>query len=331
MAPRIAVIGMGGSISTPARDPLDLYEYGQHAKPLQVGEVLHMFSGVLAEFEIVPVPFCALDSAAADPSVWLALNRTIAHVAADGALGGIVVMHGTSTLEETAYFLHLAAKVDLPIVLVGAQRPPNGLGTDAGINLVNALRVARAPQSRGLGVLVVMNDEIQCAREVAKSSNFALDAFRTPDLGMLGNVGPDGRVSLYRRPVRRHAPDTVFDVLTLEKLPAVEIVYSYAGASARAVEAFVADGVEGIVVAGTPPGRPSPAQRVALLDAVSRGVLVIQSSRAGSGRVVQRGEDRSAGFVPADNLNPQKARVLAMLALSCTRDREMIRGMFEEY
>lgn len=331
MPPRIALIGMGGSISTLGRHPLDLYEYGQYAKPLPIDGAMRIFSDILGAFDIVPVPFQALDSAAADPAMWLELNRTISRVGADASIAGIVLMHGTSTLEETAYFLHLATKVDTPIVLVGAQRPPNGLGTDAGINLLNALRVASAPGSRGLGVLVVMNDEVHSARDVTKSGNFSLDAFRTPGFGALGNVDPDGAVTLYRRSTRRHAPDTAFDVLQLHQLPAVEIIYSYAGASPRAIEAFIDDGAKGIVVAGMPPGRASPAQRVALLEAVRRGVLVVQCSRAGSGRIVQRSDDRSAGFVPADNLNPQKARVLAMLALSCTSDRDVIVRMFTEY
>ncbi|TMG87094.1 MAG: asparaginase [Betaproteobacteria bacterium] len=295
MQPRIAVIGMGGSISTLGRHKLDLFEYGQFAKPLQVEDVLGMFSDVLVGFDVVPVPFRAIDSATVDLALWLELNGLISRVAADGSIAGIVILHGTSTLEETAYFLHLTVKVATPIVLVGAQRPPNGLGSDAGINLVNALRVAAAREARGLG------------------------------------VDPDGAVAIYRLPARRHAPDTEFDVSDLQQLPSVEIVYSYAGASARAIEAFVEDGVKGIVVAGMPPGRASPAQRAALIVAAKRGVLVVQCSRAGSGRVIQRSEDREAGFVAADNLNPQKARVLAMLALCCTDDRAAIARMFIEY
>jgi L-asparaginase len=331
MRPRIAVIGMGGSLSTPARHKLDLFEYGQYARPARVEDVLAMFSDVLVDFDILPVPFHAIDSAALDPPLWLELNREISRVGCDPAVRGIVLIHGTSTLEETAYFLHLAVRVPLPIVVVGAQRPPNGLGSDAGINLLNGLRVAASEEARGLGVLVVMADEIHSARDVTKSSNFRLHAFRTPDLGVLGSVEPDGAVAIYRRSVRRHAPDTEFDVGELRELPAVEIVYSYAGASPHAVEAFVAAGAKGIVVAGTPPGRPSPAQRVALVNAVRAGALVVQCSRAGSGKIAQRGDDRAAGFVAGDNLNPQKARVLAMLALSRTSDRATIARMFEQY
>lgn len=330
--PRVAVIGTGGSIATPARHELDLFAYGQFAKPMPLGELLALFAPVLKGFDIVPVPFRAIDSGSADAALWLELNREIARTAERSpGIEAIVVTHGTSTLEETAYFLNLAAKVPVPIVLTAAQRPPNGLSSDAGINLVNALRVAASPASRGLGVLVVMNDEVQAAREVAKTSNFRLHAFQTADFGVLGHVEPDGTVSVYRRPARRHAPDTEFDVQALKDLPAVEIVYSYAGASASAVEAFVASGCRGIVFAGMPPGRPSPAQRTALLKAAQSGILVVQCSRSGSGRIVQRGEDRDAGFVPADNLNPQKARVLAMVALAATSERREITRMFAEY
>jgi L-asparaginase len=330
--PRVAVIGTGGSIATPARHPLDLFEYGQFAKPMPVDELLATFAPALTDFDVVPVPFRAIDSASADAALWLELNREIERTAArHPRLEGIVVTHGTSTLEETAYFLNLVVKVTVPVVLVAAQRPPNALGSDAGVNLVNALRVAASTQSRNLGVLVVMNDEVQSAREVAKTSNFRLDAFRTPDFGILGNVEPDGTVSIYRRPARRHAPDTEFDVRKLKELPAVEIAYAYAGASACAVEAFSAAGCRGIVFAGMPPGRASPAQRVALVKAAQNGILVVQCSRAGSGRIVQRSEDRDAGFVPADNLNPQKARVLAMVALAATTERREITRMFAEY
>jgi L-asparaginase len=331
MRPRIAVIGMGGSISTPARNELDLYEYGQFSTPLQVEDLLRSFSEVLTDFDVVPVSFRAIDSAAADPALWLELNREVSRIGSDDSIAGIVITHGTSTMEETAYFLHLATKVRIPVVLTGAQRPLNGLSSDAGANLVAALRVAATREAHGLGVLVVMNDEVQSAREVSKTSNFRLQAFRTPEFGVLGNVDPDGSVAIYHKPARRHAPDTEFHADDLRELPPVEIAYSYAGASAVAVEAFVNAGVKGIVVAGVPPGRPSPSQRAALADAAESGVLVVQCSRAGSGRVVQRSEDSGAGFVAADNLNPQKARVLAMLALSCTSDRAAITRMFKEY
>jgi L-asparaginase len=223
------------------------------------------------------------------------------------------------------------AKVDIPIVLVGAQRPPNGLSTDAGINLINAIRVAASPAARKLGVLVVMNDEIHCARDVSKNSSYRLHAFRTADFGMLGNADPDGAVTIYRTPVRRHAPNTEFDTLHLQSLPRVDIVYSHAEADSLIIDSLVRLGTKGIVVAGLPPGRPTLAQRSALVAASEKGVLVVQSSRAGSGRVIVSTQDVKDGLVAADSLNPQKARVLSMLALTVTTDRHAIQQMFADY
>lgn len=332
MPPRIAIVGTGGSIATPGRSDLDHFEYGAFSKPLDLGALLAMVPTVTREFDVVPVDFRVVDSVALDPPAWLDLNREITRIVeSDDSIAGIVVTHGTSTLEETAYFLHLATKVDLPLVVVGAQRPPNTIGSDSGINLLNALRVAASPAARGLGVLVVMNGEVHCARDVGKVSNFSLGAFRTVDFGMLGNVDPDGTVRIDRKPARRHMPDTEFDVLGHDDLPPVDIVCCYAGASACAVDAFVQSGSKGIVFAGTPPGRPSPAQRVALARATKDGVLVVQCSRAGSGRVVQRADDRALAFVGGDTLTPQKARVLAMLGLTRSNDPVEIGRMFGEY
>ncbi|MCH9673099.1 MAG: asparaginase, partial [Gammaproteobacteria bacterium] len=264
---------------------------------------------------------------------WLALNRLIHDVAnASPPPDGIVVTHGTATLEETAYLLHLTLKTAIPVVLVGAQRPSNALGTDAGMNLLNAVRVAASPDARGMGVLTVLNDEIQSARDVTKTSTFRLQTFKSPDAGPLGIADADGRVVFYRRPFRRHAPDTEFDIRTLHALPRVDISYSYAGADGTAIEAFVAKGARAIVSAGVAPGLPTPAQREALRAAHNAGVTVVYSSRAGGGRVMLRDAMQEDGIIAADNLNPQKARVLIMLGL--TREDSTpsaLQRMFEVY
>lgn len=341
--PSVAVIGTGGSISTVGRHNLDLFEYGDFGRTLEVDELLALFPEVATAAEVVPVRFRALLSTAVGPPDWLALNELVHQVAAANPRpDGVVITHGTATLEETAYFLNLTLKVDLPVVLVGAQRPPNGLSTDAGLNLVNAVRVAAAPAARGLGVLVLLNDEIQAAREVTKASTYRLETFRSPDLGMLGYADADGRVVIYRAPTRRHAPDTVFDVRGRSELPRVDVAYSYAGSDGAAIEALVERGARGIVSAGLAPGRVTPGEREALVEARRRGVLVVQSSRAGSGRVLRREWERQHGIVTADNLNPQKARILAQLALTLSSDADMpaarrgddpeqIQQLFEEY
>jgi L-asparaginase len=215
--------------------------------------------------------------------------------------------------------------------VVGAQRPATGLSSDAGLNLLNAARVAGAPEARGLGVLVLLNEEIQTARDVTKTSTLRLETFRSPDLGMLGYADPDGRVAIYRRPSRRHAPDTEFDVRGRTELPRVDIAASYAGADGAAIRAFVDAGARAIVSASLPPGVTTPAETEALLDGRRRGVAIVLSSRAGSGRVLPRTLLRQQGFVVADNLTPQKARVLAMLALTRTDDVSEIQRMFDEY
>ena len=179
-------------------------------------------------------------------------------------------------------------------------------------------------------MLVALNDEIQSAREVTKTSTYRLQTFHTPDFGVLGHIDGDG-VQIYRRPARRHAPDTEFEVAGLGDLPRVDIAYSYAGGDGTVVDALVAAGASGIVSAGLAPGIPTPLERAALERARDAGVVVVQSSRAGSGRVALRRYLEEAGMVAADNLNPQKARVLLMLALTRTQDVGAIRRLFATY
>jgi len=332
MKRRVALIGTGGTISSIGRGSLDLWEYMDTSRKAEPAELLERFPEVAAAAEIVPVRFRAVGSAAIGPRDWLALDAAVHDaVAREAPLDGVVITHGTATLEETAYFLDLSLKVDATVVVVGSQRPATGLSSDAGLNLLNAVRVAGAPEARGLGVLVLLNDEIQAAREVAKTSTLRLETFRSPDLGMLGYADPDGRVAIYRRPARRHAPDTEFDVRGRTELPRVDIAASYAGADGSAIRAFVAAGARAIVSASLPPGVTTPAETEALLEARRRGVSIVLSSRAGSGRVLPRTLLREQGFVVADNLTPQKARVLAMLALTRTEDVSEIQRMFDAY
>jgi L-asparaginase len=327
--PRIAVIGTGGTIGTEGRNSLDLFEYMDFGQRIPIDQLLARFPEIAAVADTIPIPFRAVGSAAIGPNDWLELNEIIHTSAAEA--DGVVVTHGTATLEETAYFLNLTHKVDLPVVIVGAQRPSGGLSSDAGMNLLNAVRLAASPNARGLGVLVLLNDEIQAAREVTKTSTLRLETFRAHDLGMLGYVDADGRVETYRAPTRKHAPDTEFDVRGATALPRVEIAYSYAGSTGLAIEAFSRAGADGVVCASMAPGLVTPDEQRAQQLAREMGVVVVQSSRAGSGRVVQRTRLREAGIVAADNLNPQKARILAMLALTRTKDPGQIQSLFDTY
>jgi len=328
---KVTIIGTGGSISTPGRHSLD-YEYSDYGPPVEIDELLAMFPEVGHQADITPVRFRTIPGTAITSQDWIELAGLITRLGnANPAPAGIVIAHGTATIEETAYFLNLTVKTAVPVVLVGAQRPPNGLGSDAGVNLVNAVKVAIAPSARGLGVLVVLNEEIQAAREVTKGSTHRLETMRSHDLGMLGYADPDGTVVIYRSPTRRRAPDTEFDVLAMRDLPRVGIAYSHAGADATVIDALAASKVDAIVSAGQAPGKLTPAEDEALARAHRAGMVIVQSSRAGSGRVLERTKLREKGYVAADNLNPQKARILTMLALTISREQAVVQRMFREY
>ena len=329
--PRVAVIGTGGTISSVGRDSLDIATYADNKKKYQVDELLERFPEVARTADVLPVRFRAVGSPAIGPTEWIEMVELIHKTAEENpGLDGFVVTHGTATLEETAYMLNLTAKVDVPIVVVGAQRPATALSTDAGLNLLNAVRVAGAPESRGLGVLVVLNDEIQAAREVVKTSTMRLHTFRTPDFGVLGHADAD-KIAYYRKPVRRHAPDTEFDIRGRKDLPRVDIAFSYAGADGTAIDAFVAAGAKGIVTASMLPGSSNQAQLDALNAAAKKGVVIAQSVRNGSGRLVKIRSGRPDVAVLADNLPPTKARILLMLALTKTANTADIQRLFDTY
>lgn len=328
--PLIAVIGTGGTISSLGATSLDVLDYADTGIRLDVAQVLARVPEAIEVAKLLPLPFRAIPSTAIGPAEWQELRALIDGLPAQHpGLAGIIILHGTATLEETAFFLNLTVSVACPVVLVGAQRPASALGTDAGMNIVSALRVAASPQARGMGVLVVMNDEIHPARDVVKTSTYRLQTFRSPDFGALGHVDGDG-VHFFRVPLRRHAPDTDFTGTTFE-WPRVDIILSYAGGDGVLIEAAVAAGAKGIVSAGLAPGMQTPAEAVALAAAAEAGIVVVQCSRAASGRIGRRRHLTEAGFVPGGDFSPQKARILLALALTRTRDVATIGAIFEAY
>jgi L-asparaginase len=331
MKPKVAFIGTGGTISSVGTGPLDIEDYTANNTMLAAGEIMAAFPSVHEVAEVIEVACSAIPSPSVDFAAWKNLWSTCTDlVQLHPDLAGIVIGHGTASLEETAYFLSLTLKVEVPVVLVGSQRPLSALSTDAGLNLVNAIRTAASPASRGRGVLVVLNDEIQAAREVTKTSTFRLQTFRTPDFGVLGQI--DGaHVRYYRRTERRHAPDTEFDLGPLAALPRVDIAYSYAGSDGVAIRAFIEAGAAGIVSAGFAPGMTTPGETAALAEAVARGIIVLQSTRAGSGNALDGARLRALGIIPADNLSPQKARILLALSLTVTRDPGEMRRILASY
>jgi len=329
--PRIAVIGTGGTISSLGASSLDVLDYPDFGQKLSREALLERFPETRLAADPIALTFRQVGSTEIGPKERVELRATIHRIARDDpAVAGFVIPHGTATLEETGFFLNLTLAVAQPVVLVGAQRPASALGSDAGMNLVNALRVAGSSEARGKGVLAVLNDEIHAARDVVKTSTYRLQTFRSLDFGALGHVDGDG-VHFYRSPSRRHMPDSQFAASNLDTLPRVDIIYSYAGADDALVEAAVAAGARGIVSAGFAPGSPTPPQRTAFERAAKSGVVVVQCSRAASGRVAPRRRLRQSGIVAGDDLSPQKARILLMLALSTTSDIGAIQQAFQSY
>ena len=330
--PRIAVIGTGGTISSLGASGLDVLDYPDFGQKLTAEALLDRYPETRLVADPRPVTFRQVGSTDIGPRDWIELRALIHRTARDDpGVAGFVIPHGTATLEETGFFLNLTLRVTQPVVLVGAQRPASALGTDAGMNLVNALRVASSPDASGKGVLVVMNDEIHAARDVVKTSTYRVQTFRSLDFGALGHVDGDG-VHFYRAPSRAHMPDTAFAELDFAaRLPRVDIVYSYAGADGALVDAAVAAGARGIISAGFAPGSPTPEQRAAFERAAKAGIAIVQCSRAFSGRVAPRRRLRDSGIVAGEDFSPQKARILLMLTLSTTTDVAAIRQAFQTY
>ena len=331
--PVVWVLATGGTISGGGSSATSLTNYEVGALS---GDDLVAALPALADYADVRVEQVAnIGSPNITFDVWLRLaNRIDALFSADQDVAGVVVTHGTNTLEETAYFLNLTVRHDRPVVLVGAQRPATAISADGPLNLLGAVRTAAAPAARGKGVLVVMNDEINAARDVTKTSTYRLETFNSRTLGFLGYVDADA-VTFYREPTKRHTADAEFDLAGITKFPAVDIVYSYVAPNPVLIRALIDDGVDGIVLAGTGAGIVSTVELEALaqvqsLPPASRPVLV-RSNRTGSGRVVPLGRYDELDMIAADTLNPQKARILLMLALTRTRDRAEIRRMFNEY
>jgi L-asparaginase len=320
----------GGSLNSIGVDRLDLAWYIEAGRRLEPEEYLARIPEVERIAEVEERTFRRMHSHALTSSDWLDLVREV-HRLVDDGYEGVVIGHGTNTIEETAYFLTLTLKREEPVVLVGGMRPSSGMSTDGDLNVVNAIRVAADPAATGRGALVVLNDTIWAARDVTKTSTYRLQSFQAPDAGPLGFADADGRVVWQHRVEQPHTTATEFDVEVLDTLPRVDVVVSYVGADGALIDAAVAAGAAGIVAASTGAGRPTPLEDEALDRAAAAGVLVCQSSRVGSGRVVYAPALQRRGFVAAGNLRPWKAKILLQLALTQTREPAEIQRMLETY
>jgi len=321
---------MGGTISATGEDRLDLRNYvsGKITAEQYLKEIPEL--NKLAEIEIYSLD--NVSSTQINEKHWFHLKEKIEWYLHEQNFDGIVISHGTNTLEETAYFLHLTINTNKPIVLVGSQRPYSALSTDAHMNVLNGLRVAVDEESKGKGVLVSLNDQIHSARDVTKTDTYRLETFQSGVHGILGTVDPDETVNYYRSPMKNHTTSSQLTELEEDQVKAVEIVYSYAGASGDLIR-FITESKQyaGIIMAGTGAGRCSKAEEEALQEARQEGIHVVRGSRCLNGRVVDIEPYANLEAIAADDLIPQKARILLMLALAQTQDLKAIQAIFDTH
>ena len=273
-------------------------------------------------------------SAYMDPDRWVQLQRAAAEALKRPEVAGVIVSHGTDTLEETAFFLDLTVDSDKPIVLIGAQRNASEKDFDGPRNLLNATRICVSPGARGKGAMIALNNNINAGRDAVKTHTSDVETFKSGDLGFLGYADYD-RVVWYRAPLRRqHVP--IRALAEGQHLPRVDIVASYGGADGTLMRAAVGAGAKGLVVQALGWGNVNVPMYEAVKEIVAKGVPVVISTRVWMGRVLpnygfQGGGKtlQEAGAVFADNLSSQKARILLMLALQTTKDSKELQKIFD--
>lgn len=314
--PRVIILTTGGTIAGKGKSAT---EAAYTAGMLKTHDLLSAVPEIQQKAEINDEVIANIGSQDMSIDIWLKLAKRINEIFEKKDADAVVITHGTDTQESTAYFLSLTVKYDHPVVLVGAMRPATAMSADGNRNLLDAVTVAADPQSQGRGVMVVMNELIFTARDVTKTSTSSTGAFQSRNFGPVGLLY-DGKISYYYKPERKSGSKSPFDITGRTTLPQVEIAYGYADASKDAVCAFIENKVAGIVYAGVGNGNINRANMHVLKEAAQKGILVCRAARVGSGRVTLHNEvnDAACRFIVADDLSPQKARILLMLALTKT-------------
>lgn len=323
---RIYILACGGTIAGAADtdDELTCYRAGK----LSVRELVDAVPAIRKYASVMGEQFCNIDSSNMSESLWISLAARVQEISEREDVDGIVITHGTDSLEETAYFLHLTVHTDKPVVLVGAMRPATAISADGPLNLLDAVCAAACAETGQYGVVVVMNGTICSARFVEKTDTAHADTFKSRQLGYLGLM-QNGRPFWYQRPVRRHTMSSALDCTGVYALPKVAIVYAYIGMSGELITAAMANPVQGIVVAGLGHGRMPDDIADILHEAARQGIVVVRTSRTLGGTVTTVPEYDD--FVSGDSLTPQKAKILLQLALLKTKEIHGIQDMFCQY
>lgn len=327
--PHIVIMATGGTIAGSAETGTQAgYDSGQVGVEVLIDAVPELEDIA----EVTGEQVANVGSQNMNDEVWLTLARRINEVAKDEKVDGIVITHGTDTMEETSFFLNLVVKTDKPVVLTGSMRPSTALSADGPLNIFNAVAVAADPKAKGRGVLVVANDSIHGGRAVIKSNTTHVETFLSPQRGLIGIV-QYGKTLYFRGPYAGHTTNSEFSVEGIEELPRVDIIYIHENVDGALIRAAVEAGAKGIVTAGVGNGNMTDSALEALALAAAKGVVCVRSSRVPTGFVGRNVEidDDTIGLVASFEHNPQKARILLRLALLKTKDPEVIQGYFARY
>ena len=327
--PNIIILATGGTIAGAAATGT---QAGYKSGAVTIDAMIAAVPGIQDMANIKGEQISNVGSQDMSFDVMLKLAKRINQLMPSSDVDGFVVTHGTDTMEETAFFLNLAVKGDKPVVMVGSMRPSTAVSADGPLNLYNAVGVAVDPAARGRGVLVVMNDWIHGAHSLTKTSTTAIQTFMSPLRGVVG-VSSYGKNDFYNTPQWKHTTSSEFDIANVNKLPRVDIVFACADMPADLIDASVANGAKGIVIAGVGNGNMNQTSLQAAANAVKKGVVVVRSTRVATGTVGRNVEvnDDELGFIASDELNPQKARILLSLALLKQRSKAELQTLFTAY
>ncbi|MDY7433096.1 type II asparaginase [Bacillus sp. V26] len=325
--PNIKILATGGTIAGADKSKTSTTEY--KAGVVGVESLIEAVPEMKDIANVSGEQVVNVGSTNIDNKTLLKLGKRVNKLLSSEDVDGIVVTHGTDTLEETAYFLNLIVKSDKPVVVAGSMRPSTAISADGPSNLYNAVKVAGAPDAKGKGTLVVLNDRIASARYVTKTNTTATDTFKSEEMGYVGTIADD--IYFHNEMTRKHTKDTEFSISGLDKLPQVDILYGYQNDGSYLFDAAVKAGAKGIVFAGSGNGSLSDAAEKGAVSAVKKGITVVRSTRTGNGVVTPNGDYVKNGLLASNSLNPQKARILLMLALTKTDDPKKIQDYFNEY
>ena len=327
--PRVVIVATGGTIAGSAESTTAAgYKSGAVAVDTLIAAVPQMKKFA----DVRGVQVSSIGSQDMNDEVWIKLAAEVNRLVAMSDVDGVAITHGTDTMEETAYFLNLVVKSEKPVVFTGSMRPSTSLSADGPLNIYNAVGVASDPRAKGRGVLVVANDDIHSARGITKRHTTDVETFVSPEVGLIGVVLFDDR-QFSRTPARAHTKATPFTVSEGKPLPRVDIIYAHAGMSPDLIDAAVANGAKGLVIAGVGDGNMTTPALEAVKRAIGKGVIIVRSTRVGEGIVRRNIEvnDDKTGTVVSMELNPSKARVLLKLALTLTSDPKKIQEYFDTY